>query len=60
MHLTLTAEGAEAAAINESDFNVLTSTQDADEDVWVEKKFTLSEAFNGKKVGTGCTPLREC
>lgn len=50
VHLTLTAEGAEAAAINESDFNVLTSTQDADEDVWVEKKFTLSEAFNGKKL----------
>ena len=50
VHLTLTAEGAEAAAINESDFKVLEATQDADEDVWVEKKFTLSEAFNGKKL----------
>ena len=50
IHLTLTAEGAEAAAINESDFKVLEATQDADEDVWVEKKFTLSEAFNGKKL----------
>jgi len=50
VNLTLTAEGAEGTAINESDFNVLTSTQDTDEDVWVEKKFTLSEAFNGKKL----------
>ena len=48
--MTLTAEGAEAAAINESDFKVLEATQDADEDVWVEKKFTLSEAFNSKKL----------
>ena len=50
VRLALTAEGAEGTVINESDFNVLTTTHEADEDVWVEKKFTLTDAFNGKKL----------
>lgn len=48
--LVLTAEGAETAAINEADFQVMNTAQDADGDVWVEKKFTLTDAFNGKTL----------
>lgn len=50
INLVLTAEGTESQPINESDFAVLTTTQDTDEDVWVEKKFTLTDAFNGKTL----------
>lgn len=50
INLVLTAEGAEEQPINESDFAVLTTTQDTDEDVWVEKKFALTDAFNGKTL----------
>lgn len=50
LNLVLTAEGAEAQPINESDFNILTPAQFADEDVWETRTFTLGQEFDGKDL----------
>ena len=49
-NLVLTAETAENVAINEDQFNVLTTTTEVDEDVWVEKTFTVGDELAGKNL----------
>lgn len=50
MNLVLTAKGAEAVAINETAMAVITAQDEADEDVWVERTFTVGEELAGKDV----------
>ncbi len=50
MSLALTAEGQENTTINESDFNVMTTSTEADDEVWVEKKFTVGAELAGKTL----------
>lgn len=49
-NLVLTAEGAENTPINESDYAVLTTAQEADDAVWVTKQFTVSGSLAGKTL----------
>lgn len=50
MNLVLTAKGDEGTAINESDFALLTSTQETDEDEWVERSYTVTGSLAGKDL----------
>lgn len=50
VNLVLTAEGAEGSAINESDYSVLTTAQEADEEDWITKQFTVQGALAGKTL----------
>ena len=50
MSLVLTAKGAEGTALNESGMKLLAATDEADEDVWVEKTFTVGEELAGKDL----------
>lgn len=49
-NLVFTAEGAESEAINESDYNVLTTSQEVDDEVWVTKQFEVSGSLAGKTL----------
>lgn len=50
VNLVLTAEGAEGTAINEADYSVLTTAQEADEEDWVTKQFTVQGSLAGKTL----------
>lgn len=50
VNLVLTAKGAEAKAINETDFNVMTPALLADEDVWETRTFTVGDELDGKDL----------
>ncbi len=50
MNLVLTAKGAESVAINENEFNLLTTTDEADEDIWVTRQFTVGDELAGKDL----------
>ena len=50
LNLVLTAKGAEAQAINEDGFKLINATDLADEDTWVEKKFTVGDELAGKDL----------
>lgn len=50
MNLVLTAKGAEAQPINESDFKLLTTTQELDEDQWVERSYKVQGDLAGKDL----------
>lgn len=49
-NLVFTAKGNEAVAINESDYNVLSSKLLADEDVWETRTFTVQGDLAGKTL----------
>lgn len=49
-NLVFTAEGAENTAINEADYNVLSTDQEADEEDWITKQFTVSGDLAGKTL----------
>ncbi|MBQ2122694.1 MAG: T9SS type A sorting domain-containing protein [Bacteroidaceae bacterium] len=48
--LVLTAKDAEAVAINEGAMSVLTTKDEADEDLWVERTFTVGSELAGKDL----------
>ena len=50
MNLVLTALGNESVAINESGMNLLAASDEADEDAWVERQFTVGGELAGKTV----------
>ncbi len=50
MNLVLTAKGAEAVAINETAMSVITAQDEADEDLWVERTFTVGSELAGKDL----------
>ena len=50
VNLVLTAKGAEAKPVNETDFNVMTPALLADEDVWETRTFTVGDEFDGKDL----------
>lgn len=50
VNLVLTAKGAEAKPINETDFNVMTPALLADEDVWETRSFTVGDELDGKDL----------
>ncbi len=50
MNLVLTAKGAEGEAVSESAFNLISAKDEADEDVWVERTFTVGSELAGKEV----------
>ena len=49
-NLVLTAEGDESTALREEQLKVLTTTTESDEDVWVEKTFTVGDELAGKNL----------
>ncbi|MBR1594285.1 MAG: endo-beta-N-acetylglucosaminidase [Alloprevotella sp.] len=49
-NFVFTAEGAEGTAINEADYNVLTTAQEADEEEWITKQFTVTGDLAGKTL----------
>lgn len=50
LNLILTATGAEGTAINENDFALLTTSQETDEDEWVERSYQVTGALAGKNL----------
>ncbi len=50
MKLVLTAKGAENVAINESGMTLLNKNDEADEDIWVERKFTVGSELADKEI----------
>lgn len=50
VNLVLTAKGAEAQPICESEFNVMSPALLADEDVWETRSFTVGSEFDGKDL----------
>ncbi len=54
LNLVLSAKGAESTVIRESSFSLIGATTEADDEVWVEKKFTVSgpliAALNNKEI----------
>lgn len=50
MNLVLTAVGNEKTAVGESDFSLLKANDDTDEDLWVERTFTVGSNLAGKDL----------
>ena len=50
MNLVLTTVGNEKSAVSESDFKLLTTSDDTDEDVWEERTFTVGSDLAGKDL----------
>ena len=50
MSLVLTAKDAETVAVNEAAMSVITTKDEADEDVWVERTFTVGSELAGKEL----------
>lgn len=50
MNLVLTAKGAEETVLNEGDFQLLTTTQETDEDEWVVRTYKVGDGIAGKDL----------
>lgn len=54
VNLALSIKGTEETIVREDNLKVVTTTEEADDEIWVEKKFTitgaLNAAFNGKEI----------
>ncbi len=59
VNLVFTAEGAEGTPINESDYKVLTTSDETDANTWVTKQFTVTGSLAGKTLALVALHFRQ-